>query len=493
MHDIFVSYRREDATAWAGRLVADLRRSLPNQKVFHDISAIPGGEDFVLAIQNALSSSVVLLVLMGPRWLDVLDERGTPRLHSSDDLVRLEIREALRHPQLKVIPVLFGGARMARAEELPEDLRPLVRRQAHEISESRWDFDVAELVANLRGIANRRGRVLVTGLGRRLGLTVLGVVLLAAIFWYVYLRDRPLDVANLKPGDVFKECKECPEMIVIPSGTFVMGGDPDASGPWRREVLPPHRVTIAQPFAIGKYEVTVGEFTTFVKQTNHKMTPCTYFNQEKFEYVADGGADWSNPRFPQGERHPVVCVGRSDALAYANWLNQILVGKGGSAVYRLPSEAEWEYAARAGTQGATYWAPEQAASDREACGHANLLDESGIPSAIGVRFPCDDGRMYTAPVDDPEFKPNPFGLHHVIGNAEEWVEDCWHESYDGAPADGRAWSRGACARGVLRGAGFQWGMQNVVGSHTRGWRIASSTSIQVGFRVARTLARTGEK
>jgi formylglycine-generating enzyme required for sulfatase activity len=495
MHDFFVSYRREDAAAWAGRLVADLRRELPSTQVFQDISAIAGGEDFVEAIHRALSTSVAFLVLIGPRWLEIRTERGTRRLEDPEDLVGLEIREALQRPELKVIPVLVGGARLPRAEDLPGDLRPLVRRQAHEISESRWDYDISRLVANLRGIRDVRGPAGGKQRALRMALAAGTVAAIGAALWYASWRGSALDIASLKPGDVFRECKECPEMVVVAPGTFVMGAESDASRSPNRESTPAHTVTIAQPFAIGKYEVTVGEFRAFVEQTKHKVTPCTYLNWQKFEYVADGGADWSNPTFAQGERHPVVCVGRVDARAYVKWLNDKVVGKGGTAVYRLPSEAEWEYAARGGTRGASYWAAEQAASDRTACAHANLLDETNVMTAgrtrTGERFPCADGYADTAPVDDPAFKPNAFGLSHVVGNAEEWVEDCWHEDYADAPSDGRVRAGGDCSRGVVRGGDFTWGMQIGVGTHSRTWRLASSAGTDSGFRVARTLGRGG--
>jgi formylglycine-generating enzyme required for sulfatase activity len=305
--------------------------------------------------------------------------------------------------------------------------------------------------------------------------------------WHANWRGSGLDVARLKPGDLFRECKECPEMVVVPAGTFVMGAESGVSKNADQSEVPAHTVTIAQPFAIGRYEVTVGEFRAFVEQTKHKVTPCTYFNPEKRDFVADGGADWSNPLFVQGDRHPVICVGRADALAYVKWLNGKVLGKGGGTAYRLPSEAEWEYAARAGTQGASYWASDHEASNRNACGYANVLDETGPRGRIGRPVPCADGYADTAPVDDPAFKPNAFDLFHVIGNAEEWVEDCWHENYVGAPSDGSVWAGGDCSRGVTRGAHFAWGTQNGLGTHSRSWRVVSSAGVTSGFRVARTL------
>lgn len=158
-------------------------------------------------------------------------------------------------------------------------------------------------------------------------------------------------------------------------------------------------------------------------------------------------------------------------------------------MYRLPSEAEWEFATRAGTAGASYWAETQAESDESACCHANLMDQVNAGRWVGRPFPCDDGHTYSAAVDDPRFKPNAFGLHHVISNVSEWVQDCWHPSYDDAPADGSVWSGGDGSRGVVRGGDYMYGQQVGVGSHLRSWQLASAPYPHTGFRVARTLDR----
>jgi ankyrin repeat protein len=152
MSSIFLSYRREDASGWAGRLTADLRRRIPTGTVFQDISTIEIGEDFHQAIEQALQSCAVVLVMIGPGWLTARDRQGRRRLDDPNDVVRAEVAAALQRTDLKVIPLLVGGAAMVPAEDLPDDVRPIVRRHALELSDSRWDHDVGVLVQHLGGV-----------------------------------------------------------------------------------------------------------------------------------------------------------------------------------------------------------------------------------------------------------------------------------------------------------------------------------------------------
>lgn len=148
MSGLFISYRREVDAGWAGRLAADLKRDLPDRLVFHDIASIEIGEDFGIAIERALGHCAVLLVVIGPGWLNVQHPHGGRRIDDEDDWVRIEILAGLKG-NLRVVPVLMGGAAMPRGNQLPDALKPLVRRNAHEITDKRWDFDVGELVKAL--------------------------------------------------------------------------------------------------------------------------------------------------------------------------------------------------------------------------------------------------------------------------------------------------------------------------------------------------------
>lgn len=151
MADIFISYRREDSQGWVGRLAQALRERFPQAQVFHDITTIQPGEDFIVAIGRTLSSCKVFLAVIGPRWLGAQTAEGLRRLDDPDDYVRIEIATALARPIL-VVPLLLGGAAMPKATALPEPLQPLAHRQAHELSDKRWDYDCWQLLPVL-GVA----------------------------------------------------------------------------------------------------------------------------------------------------------------------------------------------------------------------------------------------------------------------------------------------------------------------------------------------------
>jgi hypothetical protein len=149
---VFISYRREDSAGWTGRLVSDLRREFPAHRVFQDIGSIEIGDDVVEAIRRSLDSCAVVLFIIGPRWLHARDEQGNLRLEDPEDLVRMEVEESLQRAGLRVVPVLVGGASMPKAASLPESIRLLARRNGHEITDRRWDYDISQLVAALNKI-----------------------------------------------------------------------------------------------------------------------------------------------------------------------------------------------------------------------------------------------------------------------------------------------------------------------------------------------------
>lgn len=275
---------------------------------------------------------------------------------------------------------------------------------------------------------------------------------------------------------VFRDCPECPEMVAIPAGSFEMGspsyevGRQDCEGPVHRVHVP--------AFSLAKTHITRGQFAAFVNDTDYDAgNKCSTFEGGKWEMRS--GRNWRDPGFKQEDSHPVVCVNWEDAKAYAAWLSR----KTGKS-YRLPSEAEWEYAARAGTTTARYWGD----SPNEACSYANVLDNQALTQFGGAAagaHNCSDGYVYTAPV--ASFKPNAFGLYDMIGNAWEWVEDCWNQlnkSYAGAPIDGSAWTTGPCQARVLRGGSY-----NVVPPQSRaafrGANLPDFRGFHAGFRLAR--------
>ena len=277
----------------------------------------------------------------------------------------------------------------------------------------------------------------------------------------------------LAPLSSFRDdCSACPEMIVVPAGTFVMGSDRHAGEG------PAHRVQVRQ-FAIGRHEVTRGEYSAFVDATGRAdAVGCRVLNAAAGR-GNDPRASWRSPGFVQhDDRHPVVCVSWADARAYAAWLS----GQAG-APYRLPSEAEWEYAARSGTAMQRYWGNGAIGQ----CAHAN-----GADRAAAVRFAdwpgagCDDGVSYTAPAGS--YAANGFGIHDMLGNAAEWVADCWRSSYGGTqPRDGAPRGSGAsCGLRVLRGGSWASSPDDLR-SAFRESNYANIRSHAIGFRVARTV------
>ena len=257
--------------------------------------------------------------------------------------------------------------------------------------------------------------------------------------------------AAMRPGRVFRDCPECPELVVVPAGSFTMGSPSSEEG--REDVEgPQHRVTIPEPFAVGKYEVTFAEWDA-----------C----------VAAGGCNGhrSDDKSWGRGRRPVINVSWEDAKAYVAWLSR----KTGED-YRLLSEAEWEYAARAGTTGPFHFGSTISTDRANYHGGFNFTYGSGREGVY---------RKKTIPVGS--FPANGFGLHDVHGNVYEWVEDCWHDSYAGAPRDGRAWVTGGdCVRRVLRGGDWDdlpWSLR----SAHRFRSPSGSRYVNRGFRIARTL------
>ena len=257
-----------------------------------------------------------------------------------------------------------------------------------------------------------------------------------------------------------RDCPECPEMVLVPAGSFTMGSPASEEGRYDNEG-PVHRVRIPEPFAVGKYEVTRGEFARFVSATGHD-TGSSCWTREGGKWKNRSGWSWRSPGYSQTERDPAVCVSWEDARSYARWLS----GKTGKE-YRLLSESEWEYAARAGTTTRYYW------------GNAIGRNRANC-NGCGSRWDNEQ----TAPVGS--FAANGFGLHDMHGNVWEWVEDCWNDDYAGAPSDGSAWESGNCARRVLRGGSWS-GDPRYLRAANRGRSDTGFRSGSLGFRVARTL------
>ncbi|MCY3989352.1 MAG: formylglycine-generating enzyme family protein [Gammaproteobacteria bacterium] len=253
-------------------------------------------------------------------------------------------------------------------------------------------------------------------------------------------------VADGDPTAAFRDCDGCPEMIVVPGGEFVMGAHGGEPG---RPEGPPREVRVERDFALGKYEITNAEFGAFVAATGYEVEKGC---RGKFdgEWQNHPEPHWADLMLGQGHQpdHPVACVSWLDARAYVDWLAEM-----SGQPYRLPTEAEWEYAARAGAVGSFTWGEDPEA----ACAYANVYDASADPvHDFGWQAAeCDDGYPTLAPVG--RFRPNAFGLYDVAGNVWEWVEDCYVEPYTAElPTDGSALEvpPGQCERRGVRGGGW---------------------------------------
>ena len=305
----------------------------------------------------------------------------------------------------------------------------------------------------------------------------------AALELLVQAETRLAEVERLRPGLVFRDCRMCPLLVVVPDGRFVMGS-PESEGRRWPDEGPQHWVWIGSPFAVGVYEVTFSEWD---------------------ECVAVGGCNrWvpGDEGWGRGSR-PVINVSWEDAQAYVEWLSRQT-----GEQYRLLSEAEWEWVARAGTSTSRFWWSSVLDAEMvgiptrrvgpligpdldlsvDQCRYANGRDETVARSRrLSLGQPhakCSDGHANTAPAGS--FEANPWGLFDVLGNVWEWTEDCWNDSYNGAPAFGNAWLAGDCSKRVLRGGSMVEGPDDLRVAFRHG-SSATRRDYRFGFRVARVV------
>ncbi len=275
-------------------------------------------------------------------------------------------------------------------------------------------------------------------------------------------------------------------MITVPAGSFLRGSDDQeieregASAivaAWER---PRHQVIIQDPFAMSVGDVSKVEFAAFIEATGHNTgDECFIYHFETNQWGYQVGLNWKNPGFMQEDNEPVVCVNWYDAKMYAEWL-----ARKTNKPYRLISEAEWEYAARAGTETTRPWGNSQ----ENICDYANVTDltrgdlHTRVDRSPNKMFQCHDGYVYTAPND--AFRANAFGVRGLLGNVWSWTEDCFHDSYVGAPTDGSAWMDGGnCGFHVIKGG--SWGSNpSDVRPAQRGRDPDIYRANYIGFRVA---------
>ena len=490
----FWSYTTSDDVASGGRL-SQLRLLLaqhlqlrigrePKVHIFQDVAAIPHGTDWLKEIHKALDASSFFIPIVTPAFLqspmccqEVMHFRAREAALGRDDLIfplhyiDVDDVDASRPDEVQDPAVLA----LLRARQMIDFRRLRLRDPKVEAVEEKLDEFAGSLRLALRRQVAAPATVPATP-------TPAPPPRAAAQPVPATPRSTPAT-----PGMVTRDGPDLPEMVLIQEGGFTMGvpeAESKQEGADDKNARPLHTVTFARPFWLGRYPVTRGEFAVFVSDTGHS-TPSkawTYEPDQKGEwrYAEREDRGWRNPGYAQTDRHPVVCISHADATAYAEWLSR----KTGQQ-YRLPSEAEWEYAARAGTRTARFWD-----DGREgACRYANVADRNLMATMqmsfdMDRFFDCDDGFAFTAPVGS--FQANAFGLHDMLGNVWEWTADPWHHNYNEAPDDGSVWTTGgSAARRVLRGGswygnprGLRVGFRNL---NEPGGRISS-----VGFRLART-------
>ena len=323
-----------------------------------------------------------------------------------------------------------------------------------------------------------------------------------SVFMTITSFAQTRNIASFKPGEKFKDCKDCPEMVVIPAGSFLMGSTEKELGhnfytPFELQLEGPQRLVSIKQFSAGIFDITKEQWAAFVKATTRATTGgCRWAalpGDTSKPWESNPSANWNHIGFMQDSSHPAVCITWDDAKDYVQWLS-----KKTGAHYRLLTEAEWEYAARAGTATAYPW------GDSASHEYANY----GTDTTAGVGFISGrDKWITTSPVGS--FPPNQFGLYDMHGNVLQWVEDCFAISYLGLPTDGSAYTpadtvkmhierwasmngKKSCSFHICRG-GDAWDPPALIRSASRNWgdvtgnKLTNYGSAGLGFRVARTL------
>jgi sulfatase modifying factor 1 len=484
----FWSYSTIDDRA-AGNRLSRLRVRLADElqllvgrtkvRIFQDIAAIPHGADWEQAISAAIGASSFIIPIVTPGFLQ------------SDWCCREVLQFREREIELGrsdlIFPFLYidtDDVGPDRDDECfsPEVFHLLRSRQHADFRDLRYhDVEGPDVSRRLGALAKSvRGAL---GRSQPVVKQSPGATAPAAS------TAAPAVAASPAPGTVIRDVPGGPELVLIPAGSFTMGVPPGeeyregvpASLRWSS---PQQRVTIAQPFWLGRYPVTRGQFGAFVANDGRKMPDEAYTYEPdakgNWQWATRKNRGWHNPGFEQTDDHPAVCVSHEDALAYVKWLSRIT-----RQTYGLPSEAEWEYACRAGTTTARFWGD----GCDEAVRYAKVADRSLMaPMKASFDperfFDGDSGFPFTAPVGT--VLPNPFGLYDMLGNVWEWTADCWDDHLKDIPLDGTARITGDCRLRALRGGSWSFNPWGVRAGY-RNWNISGGRFTNTGFRVARTL------
>jgi formylglycine-generating enzyme required for sulfatase activity len=472
----FWSYTSSDDESADGHL-SRLRFQLANMlrlkfgkhpvSIFQDKHAIPFGSDWKTQIYGALDGASFILPIVTPGFLqsewcckEILYFREREKTLGRSDLIFPFIYMDIGHVDPGNKADCYDPAVHALlAARQRFDFRPYIDH----------DADSQPVRQELRKLADA----------------------IHAALWRIGPAPRPAAhrPAAPKPFDMMRDIPDGPELVLIPPGKFTMGVSAaenereNVPADYRGWSAPRRSIDIAHGFWLGRYPVTRGQFAAFVAETGYQ-TPDEAYTLEPdgkgvWTYESRKGRNWRNPGFEQADDHPVVCVNHGDATAYLAWLS----GVTGQA-YRLPSEAEWEYAARAGTTTARFWGDGCADATR----YAKVADRT-LAARMKATFDPDRffdgtfGHPFTAPVGS--VLANPFALSDMLGNLWEWTADHWVDHLNVVPKDGSANTTGDSGRRALRGGSWSNSPWNVRAGH-RIWGDSGNRDNVDGFRVART-------
>lgn len=513
----FISYSQQDK-AWGRRVHTWLEtyrvpeglaiegdpRACGLGRFFIDDEEMPAAADIAVKVRAAIENADALIVLCSPRsaqskWVNAEIEHF--RRTGRSDKVFAVIIDGIPNSGDPATEC-FAPALRVSSDPNDRDALPIepfgldIRKDGRNrlcarLAAGLLDIDVDTLLQRDRRRAEARLRLVtaaVASLSAVIALSSLGYAFRFEINrdWVMRAQVRPhaLSVARaaqLKPGDTFRECAPtfaCPEMTVIAAGDFVMGSPARERGRLEREG-PQQRVTI-DAFAVGRFEITHDEWEACVRYTE----TASFRAAEEADPMGKIGCDRLGDQGYGRGRKPVINASWEDAQGYVRWLNTMTSGRR-TTPYRLLSEAEWEYAARAGAQSAFPWG----ADARRTCEFANVMtaktNEAYSSFEGDAPAVCEDGHIETAPAG--AFKPNAFGVSDMNDNVWEWVADCYRSTLTDQPGDGAPYLEGDCTQRVLRGGSWYVGPLALRSA----FRLTYATSgrhIDFGFRIARALA-----
>jgi len=461
MSGIFICYRREDSSGYAGRLYDQLVDQYGDDQVFIDVDTMQYGLDFVHQIETAVSGCAVFIAVIGKNWLTAIDEDGNRRLDNPEDFIRIEIKTALER-NIPVIPLLVGGAKIPKADILPEDLQDITRRHAIEISDvgfrgnvkilneaikpylpapSPTNFSKGKKPKTISPTTSLRQNIKnLIGFSRpkwlKLGLIPVFMILLAISFNQL-LSIVPFPLSKVEKQKIIG--KDGAPMVLIPKGKFMMGSSDEESD---SDENPKHTVDL-DAFYIDQYEVTTGQYAKLLKKVKRKVP-----------------LFWDQVDLTQHKDLPVVGINWHDADGYCRWFGK-----------RLPTEAEWEKAAR-GTDGRKYpWGSSEPTTKAANYGRYANSYETDLyyvrVNAVGIF----------------EAGKSPFEAYDMAGNVYEWIADWYDPEYykvnpDSNPT-GAFEGRGKVIRG---GSWYQSG--RALRAADRSFAPEFFRSHEIGFRCA---------